>query len=148
MNAGRSHAARRTTNADLDLLTSIHDTIRTVQQLFSGKAPGSDAIHAEIYKRCGPKLMDNLTALFQMWQQGQVPQESKNTTIVHLYPPKGNRQLCDNHRGISLLKTAGKTFARILLNCPNNHPEQRLLPESHCGFRRHRGTTDLSFDAR
>nr|VZI26697.1 unnamed protein product [Spirometra erinaceieuropaei] len=44
----------------------------------------------------------------------------------------------NNHRGISLLNIAGKIFARILLNRLNNHLEQGLLPESQCGFRRHR----------
>ncbi|BHF79474.1 hypothetical protein SprV_0702259400 [Sparganum proliferum] len=57
-------------------------------------------------------------------------------------------QVCDNHRGISLLNIAGKIFARILLNRLNNHLEQGLLPESQCGLRRHRGTTDMIFAAR
>ncbi|VDL94105.1 unnamed protein product [Schistocephalus solidus] len=69
-------------------------------------------------------------------------------TIVHLYKRKGNRQLCDNHRGISLLNIAGKIFARTLLNRLNGHLEQGLLLESQCGFRRHRGTTDMIFAAR
>ncbi|BHF70267.1 hypothetical protein SprV_0301331700 [Sparganum proliferum] len=93
--------------------------------------------------------MDHLTALFQeMWRQGEVPQDFKDATIVHLYKRKGNRQVCDNHRGISLLNIAGKIFARIPLNRLNNHLEQGLLPESQCGFRRHRGTTDMIFAAR
>ncbi|BHF63558.1 hypothetical protein SprV_0200655200 [Sparganum proliferum] len=137
------------TNADLDLPPSLQETIRAVQQLSSGKASGSDAIPAEVYKHGGPQLMDHLTALFQeMWRQGEVPQDFKDATIVHLYKRKGNRQICDNHRGISLLNIAGKTFARILLNRLNNHLEQGLLPESQCGFRRHRGTTDMIFAAR
>ncbi|BHF72040.1 hypothetical protein SprV_0401510300 [Sparganum proliferum] len=49
---------------------------------------------------------------------------------------------------ISLLNIAGKIFARVLLNRLNNHLEQGLLPESQCGFRRHRGTTDMIFAAR
>nr|VZI12169.1 unnamed protein product [Spirometra erinaceieuropaei] len=137
------------TNADLDLLPSLQETIRAVQQLSSGKAPGSDAIPAEVYKHGGPQLMDHLTALFQeMWRQGEVPQDFKDATIVHLYKRKGNRQICDNHRGISRLNIAGKIFARILLNRLNNHLEQGLLPESRCGFHRHRGTTDMIFAAR
>ncbi|VDL85162.1 unnamed protein product [Schistocephalus solidus] len=47
--------------------------------------------------------------------------------------------------GISLLNIAGKIFARIILNRLNGHLEQALLPESQCGFRRHRGTTDMLF---
>nr|VZI52094.1 unnamed protein product [Spirometra erinaceieuropaei] len=137
------------TNADLDLPPSLQETVRAVQQLSSGKAPGSDAIPAEVYKHGGPQLMDHLTALFQeMWRQGEVPQDFKDATIVHLYKRKGNRQVCDNHRGISLLNIAGKIFARILLNRLNNHLEQGLLPESQRGFRRHRGTKDMIFAAR
>nr|VZI32110.1 unnamed protein product [Spirometra erinaceieuropaei] len=125
------------------------ETIRAVQQLSSGKAPGSDTIPADVYKHGGPQLMDHLTALFQdMWRQGEVPQDFKYATIMQLYKRKGNRQVCDNHRGISLLNIAGKIFARIILNRLNNHLEQGLLPESQCGFRRHRGTTDMIFAAR
>nr|VZI25414.1 unnamed protein product [Spirometra erinaceieuropaei] len=138
-----------TTNADLDLPPSLQETIGAVPQRSSGKALGSDAIPAEVYKHGGPQLMDHLTALFQeMWLQGEVPQDFKDATVVHQYKRKGNHQVCDNHRGISLLNIAGKIFARILLNRLNNHLEQGLLPESQCGFRRHRGTTDMIFAAR
>ncbi|BHF68552.1 hypothetical protein SprV_0301158800 [Sparganum proliferum] len=132
------------TNVDLDLPPSLQETIRAVQQLSSGKAPGSEAIPAEVYEHGGPHLIDHLTALFQeMWRQGEVPRDFKDATIVHLYKRKGNRQVCDNHRGISLLNIAGKIFARILLNRLNKHQEQ-----GQCGFRRYRGTMDMIFAAR
>nr|VZI05790.1 unnamed protein product [Spirometra erinaceieuropaei] len=129
-------------NVDLNLPPSLQETIRAVQQLSSGKAPGSDAIPADVYKHGDPQLRDQSTALFQeMWRQGEVPQDFKYAVIVHLYNRKGNRQVCDSHRGISLMNIAEKIFARILLNRLNNHLEQGLLPESQCGFRPHRGTT-------
>nr|VZI37878.1 unnamed protein product [Spirometra erinaceieuropaei] len=137
------------TNVDFDLPPSLQETIRAVQQLSSRKVPGPDAIPDEVYKHRGPPLMDHLTALFQeMWRQGEVLQSFKDLTIVHLYKRKGNCQVCDNHLGISLLNIGGKIFARILINRLNNHLEQGLLPESQCGFRRHRGTTDMIFAAR
>ncbi|VDL89109.1 unnamed protein product [Schistocephalus solidus] len=86
------------TNNDLDLPPSLPETIRAVQQSSSGKAPGSDAIPPEVYKHGRPRLMAELTTLFQeMWRQGQVPQEYEDATIVHIYKRKGNRQICDNH---------------------------------------------------
>ncbi|VDL91701.1 unnamed protein product [Schistocephalus solidus] len=137
------------TNNDLDLPPSLQKTIRAVQQISSGKARGSDAIQPEVYKHGEPKLMAELTTIFQeMWRQGQNPQGVEDATIVHLYKRKGNRQFCDNHRGISLLNIAGKIFARILLNRLNGHLDQDLLPESQCCFCRHRGTTDMNFAAR
>ena len=69
-------------------------------------------------------------------------------TIIHLFKRKGNPQVCDNHRGISLLLVAGKILARVLLNQLNEHLEQSgLLPESQCGFRKDRGTIDMIFIA-
>ncbi|BHF65419.1 hypothetical protein SprV_0200842900 [Sparganum proliferum] len=75
------------TNAELDLPSSLHETIRAVQQLSSDKTPGSDAIPAEIYKHGGPQFMDHLTALIQeMWRQekyrriSRAPQLCTNTS--------------------------------------------------------------------
>nr|VZI33763.1 unnamed protein product [Spirometra erinaceieuropaei] len=96
------------TNVDLDLPPSLQETTRAVQQLSSGKTLGSEAIPAEVYKHRGLQLMDSLTALFQeMWRQDEVPQDFKDATIVHLYKRKGNRQVCHNQRGISLLNIVG-----------------------------------------
>ncbi|BHF62768.1 hypothetical protein SprV_0200575400 [Sparganum proliferum] len=79
-----------------------------------------------------PQLMDHLTALFrEMWRQGNVPQDFKDVALVHLYERKGDRQICDNNRGISLLNIAGKIFAHILFNRLSNYLEQVVLPESH-----------------
>nr|VZI53680.1 unnamed protein product [Spirometra erinaceieuropaei] len=132
------------TNVDLDLPPFLHETIRTVQQLPSSKGPGSDAIPAEIYKHGG--LSD--CAFPGDVASRRIPQDFRDATIVHLYKRKGNRQICDTHRGISLLHITGKMFARIFRNRLNNHLEQDLLPKSQCGFRRHRGTTDMIFAAR
>nr|VZI45369.1 unnamed protein product [Spirometra erinaceieuropaei] len=51
------------TYVDLDLPPSPYETIRSVQQLSSGKAPGLDAIPAEVYKHGGSQLIDHLMAL-------------------------------------------------------------------------------------
>ena len=115
----------------------------------SGKAPGPDAIPAELYKMGGETIRSQLTSLFQTtWNQVHLPQELKDATIVHIYKRKGNRQSCDNHRGISLLSIAGTILARVLLNRLLDHLEQGHLPESQCGFRAGRGTSDMIFAAR
>ena len=117
--------------------------------LSSGKAPGPDAIPAEIYKDNGDSLAIKLHSLFLlMWEQEKIPQEYKDATIIHLYKRKRNRQDCNNHNGISLLSIAGKILARLLLNRLSDHLNQGLLPESQCGFRKKRGTIDMIFAAR
>ncbi|BHF72602.1 hypothetical protein SprV_0401567000 [Sparganum proliferum] len=83
--AAIAHLPQVETNADLDLASSLHET-RPVQQFSSGKAPRSDAIPPYIYKHGGTQLMGHLKALFQeMWRQGEVPQDFKDATIIHLY---------------------------------------------------------------
>ncbi|XP_062905812.1 craniofacial development protein 2-like, partial [Mobula hypostoma] len=136
-------------NKNLDTLPTVDEVRKAVKQLSCGKAPGHDAIPAEVYKAGGPVMMQMLTVLFQsMWKKGQVPQQLKDASIVHIYKRKGNRQSRDNHRGISLLSIAGKILARVLLNRLLQHLEQGLLPESQCGFRAERGTVDMIFAAR
>ena len=55
---------------------------------------------------------------------------SQHASIIHLYKRKGNPQVSDNHRGISLLSIVGKILAKILLNRLNAHLDQAgLIPE-------------------
>jgi len=136
-------------NVSMDDIPNIQETEKAIRLLSSGKSPGPDAIPAEVYKSGGPCLVEKLTDLFQkMWHEGTIPQHYRDASIVHLYKRKGNRQACDNHRGIALLSVAGKILARILLNRLVSHLEQDLLPESQCGFREGRGTIDMIFAAR
>ena len=68
----------------------------------SGKAPGSDAIPAEIYKAGETPVAKKMTELFHiMWRKDAISQEFKDASIIHLFKRKGTPQLCDNHRGIT-----------------------------------------------
>ena len=58
----------------------------------------------------------------------------RDTKIITLYMNKGDRRDCNNYRGISLLRIAGKVFARLLLPRVRQIAD-RILPESQCGFR-------------
>ncbi|VDM00710.1 unnamed protein product [Schistocephalus solidus] len=49
---------------DLDLLPSLPETIRTMQQISSRKEPGSVAVPPQFYKHGGPWLIAELTTLF------------------------------------------------------------------------------------
>ena len=83
-----------------------------------------------------------------MWKKEAIPQKFKDATIIHLFKTKWNPQVCDNHRGISLLSVAGKILARVLLNRLNEHLEQSgLLPESQCGFMKNRRAINMIFTA-
>ena len=135
------------------------ELLKAISQLSSGKVPGSDSIPAEIYKNGGPALVLRILQLFRfVWQQETLPQDLKDASNIHLYKRKGNRQDCNNHRGISLLSIAGKILARILNRLVKHlkqvvlgtglQEQQALLPGSQCGFRKEGGTIDMVFAAR
>ena len=53
-----------------------------------------------------------------------VPQDFKESSIIHPFKRTGNPQVSDSHQGISLLSVVGKILARVLLNRLNEHLEQ------------------------
>ena len=115
----------------------------------SGKAPGSGVIPAEIYQAGGPPVAEKLTVISHYVEKRSHPSRIQGCNNYPPFKRKGNPQVCDNHRGISLLSIAGKILARVLLNWLNEHLKRSgLLPESQCGFRKNRGTIDMIFTAR
>ena len=57
-------------NSLLDEFPTVSETVKAIKLLSSGKAPGSDAIPAEIYKAGGPQVAEKLTELFHiMWRK-------------------------------------------------------------------------------
>ena len=129
---------------------TLEEVLVCIKQLTCGKAPGEDGIPPDVYKHGGSAVAEELHKLFtQIFVERKVPQAFRDAVIAHLYKNKGDRACCDNHRGISLLCIGGKIFARLLLNRLNKHIDNiGLVPESQCGFRPGRGTTDMSFALR
>ena len=95
-------------------------------------------------------LAEKLSEVFHcMWRKEAIPQKIKDASTIRLYKQKRNHQVCDNHRGISLLSIVGEILTKILLNRLNAHFDQKgLIPESQCGFRTDRGTIDMIFTTR
>ena len=131
---------------ELSLLPAIQEVFTAIKQMSSGKKSGKDSLPPEVFKYGGQKLAKKLHSLFvKIWQTGNVPQDFKDALIQHLYKSKGNRNICDNHRGISLLSIAGKILSRLILNRIMKHLVDDIYPESQCGFRAGRGTVDMIF---
>ena len=101
----------------LDEFPTVMETRKVVQQLSSGKAPGADAIPAEVYKAGGGggathgRETDRDVSLYM--EEGGYLTRIKDASIIHLYKRKGNPQVCGNHKGISLLSIAGKILAKF-----------------------------------
>ncbi|KAI8506599.1 hypothetical protein Bbelb_160260 [Branchiostoma belcheri] len=139
---------QRPTRHDLDRPPTIEELQKALKSLKSGKAPGVDGIPAEVLKHSGEVLHNELLWLYQRcWEDGAVPQDFKDAMIVTIYKRKGDRRDCGNSRGISLLSIAGKLLAKVALSRLQVISEE-ILPESQCGFRPDRGTTDMIFALR
>ena len=132
----------------LDEIPTIAEVKVAIDDLKSGKAPGKDGIPAEVIRSGGDLLASQLQDLIALcWKEGAVPQDFKDARIVTLYKNKGDRSDCNNYRGISLLCIVGKVFARIVLRRLQVIGKQ-VYPESKCGFRGSRSTTDMIFSLR
>ena len=69
---------------------TVYETVKAIKLPSSGKAPGSDAIPAEIYKAGGTPVAKKVTELFHiMWRKEASPQEFKDASIIHSSNGKG-----------------------------------------------------------
>ncbi len=131
---------------ELDVAPTLQETEEAIKQLKSGKAAGVDTIPPEVWKNGGPALHTKLHEFFVCcWEQGKLPQNLRDAVIITLYKNKGEKSDCSNYRGITLLSVAGKILARVLLNRLVPAIAEAHLPETQCGFRANRGTTDMVF---
>ena len=86
-----------------------------MRNLKNTKAPGSDGIHPELLKYGGNKILNRIYELVgQILKEERIPEEWKETTIVPTYKT-GDRERCENYRGIALGNAAYKILVNIIL---------------------------------
>jgi len=114
-----------------------------VQRIRKNRAPGEDAILAELIKY-GGGVMDAVHGLTKLiWTTESMPQE-RNTGIICTIYKKGNKLECNNYRGITLSKNTCKLFSSIL-NERLKITTEKIIGEYQCGFRRNKSTIDQVF---
>ncbi|KAI8513321.1 hypothetical protein Bbelb_099600 [Branchiostoma belcheri] len=134
--------------AELDAEPTMEELSKAIDSMPSWKAPGEDNIPAEVIKCGKPVLLKPLHDLLCLcWKEGKVPHSMRNSKIITLYKNKGDRSDCNSYRGISLLSIVGKVFAKVVLS-RLQVLANRVYPESQCGFRAERSTTDMIFSVR
>ena len=68
-------------NPLLDELPTVSETVKAIKLLSSGKAPGSDAIPAEIYKAGGPPVAEKLTSYFTLFGEKKLSLKNSRMQI-------------------------------------------------------------------
>ena len=71
-------------NLLLDELPTVSETVKAIKFVSSGKAPGSDAIPAEIYKAGGPPVAEKLTVISHYVEKKSHPSRIQG---CNNYPP-------------------------------------------------------------
>ena len=121
---------------------SLEEVKEAVDRLRGGKAPGVCNISAELLKAGGEAMIRGLHAvLTAVWQTGTVPPDWKRGLVVPIWKGKGDRQDCNNYRGITLLSVPGKVLAHLLLMRIRSHLLKYQRPEQS-GFTPGKSTTD------
>ena len=78
-----------------DVRTELEEMKMAVRQMNPGRSPGIDSIPAVVYQLGGKKMTDCLHDLFiKCWEQGLVPQDLKDATIVFVFKNKGKKSDC------------------------------------------------------
>ena len=133
----------------MDVTPTLQEVENAVRNLKNHKSPGVDGIPSEVWKHGGSSLTGQLHQLIcRIWAEEEVPQHWRDARLISIYKKKGDRATCGNSRGIALLSVAGKVLAKIMITRLNQHITDSTCPESQCGFRRERGTSDMIFVSR
>jgi len=119
-----------------------YDEIKEViNKVTLNRAPGSDNIIPELIRLGGENLRNRIHKLIQsMWIMEEISCEWTEGIICPLFE-KGDRKLCLNCRGITLLNVTYKAFSSLI------HKKLSEMVEHHIGkykmeFRPNRSTTE------
>ncbi|KAK3543034.1 hypothetical protein QTP70_008748 [Hemibagrus guttatus] len=128
-------------DSEVDSIITQAEVTEVVQQLLAGKAPGVDEIRPEYLKSLDVVGLSWLTHLCNIaWRSGTVPLDWATGVVIPLFK-KGDRRVCSNYRGITLLSLPGKVYSRVLERRVRPLVESRIQ-EEQCGFRPSHGTLD------
>ncbi|KAG0723665.1 Dipeptidase 3 [Chionoecetes opilio] len=121
---------------------SLDEVREAVAKLSGGKAAGVCNISAGLLKAGGEAMIRGLHAvLTAVWQSGTIPPDWKRGLVVPIWKGKGDRQDCNNYRGITLFSVPGKVFTHLLLTRIRSHLLKHQRAQQS-GFTPGKSTTD------
>ena len=131
-----------TTNIDerlRDIRFDIVDIRIILDHLDVSKATGPDNIPGRVLKECAREIAPSLTKLCNLsLSLGEFPSQWKRANVVPVYK-KGDRNLCDNYRPVSLLCITSKILEKAVFNKLSDILLSKLSKIQH-GFLRGRST--------
>ena len=125
------------TNARLSSISfNDQDIPNIIHSLNINKAHGYDDIYIRLLNICDSSIVKPLTTIFKnCFQSGSFPNNWKKPNVVPIHK-KGNKQLLQNYRPVSLMPICGKSLERIIFNPIFEYLEKNSLPfPNQSGFR-------------
>ena len=116
------------TNASLSSISFNDQGIVNIKRSLSiNKAHGYDEISARLLKICDSSIVKPLSIIFKNYlQSGSVANNSKKSDVVPIHK-KGEKQLLQNYRPVSLLPVCGKIFEIIICNPIFEYLEKKIV---------------------
>ena len=134
-------------NIDDGLYITKEDIRKAIKSLKRRKAPGSDAITAEVLKAGGETMVSMLDKIFlKVIEEEDIPMEWAKMLVTPIHK-KGDKHNHANYRAIALLSIPGKVFNKVILQKIREKTET-YSSQSQFGFRPNRGTVDAIFIVR
>ena len=113
------------------------EVYEAIRMLKNGKAAGPDLIIGEFFKNSATHVVPFLVRYFnKLFSSGLYPDNGSEAIIQPLFK-KGDPEIPDNYRGISLLSICSKLYSYILkkrITCWIE--DNNLLSETQAGFRK------------
>ena len=141
----------RENDINLDIHEGLNNEPITIEEIKNeigkmkrGKSPGEDCLPVEILRAGGDVVVEKLYEICHLAYQTEKIPEDWRKGVIRPIQKKGDKTVCDNHRGITLLSHAGKIFTRILETRLRAIVEE-TLNDCQYGFRPGRSTTDPIF---
>ena len=133
MNSGDSHKKNTRISINDKLST---DFLKIIRNLDPNKAHGHDMISIQRIQICDTSICRPLKLIFQpCLESGKFPTEWKKMNVVPVHK-KGDKQILENYRPISLLSIAGKIFEGLLYDrIFEFFIENNLISRNQSGFR-------------
>ena len=117
--------------SELDTIPFIEEISAATNNLKNNKALGRDGIPAEILKYGGNLLLQRLHSFISnAWASNILPTQWKDVNIIMIYKNKGDRAICGNSHGISLISVTGKLPVRVMLIRLLTYVVDTVVPES------------------
>ncbi|KAI5731310.1 hypothetical protein M8J77_008047 [Diaphorina citri] len=129
-------------NPDSDPPT-VEEINLIIKNLKNNKAPGEDAIIAELWKNSGRNAVEKLQRLLVnvwIWNREELPEDWK-AALIHPIFKKGDKTDANNYRGISLLPVTYKILSKALQNRLEDQLDQEI-GEYQGGFRKGRSCVE------